>query len=259
MTTPGPTPAARRRHARGSERWPVERAAAQPRPGGAAVAGHRSHRHRHRRAGRRRSEAHRRVSTGSCSPAAGRRRRCSRSLPSQPAGLQVAAVGQATAQVLRQRGWRVDLVPDRSRMPARWSRRFAPRRDAGHAGAVSRELARVADDRERPRATRRRGHAGRGLSHRARRARRGRLPRMDRARRHRRRHVREPVGGRSSWNARSARTISTDCSRAPPPWPSARPRRGCSPSAAAAGPGGVRDACAGSPTTTLRACCKRRH
>ena len=29
-----------------------------------------------------------------------------------PAGLHVAAVGQATAQVLRQRGWRVDLVPD---------------------------------------------------------------------------------------------------------------------------------------------------
>jgi uroporphyrinogen III methyltransferase/synthase len=28
-----------------------------------------------------------------------------------PAGLRVAAVGQATAQVLRQRGWRVDLVP----------------------------------------------------------------------------------------------------------------------------------------------------
>ena len=31
---------------------------------------------------------------------------------SQPAELHVAAVGQATAQVLRQRGWRVDLVPD---------------------------------------------------------------------------------------------------------------------------------------------------
>ncbi|MEJ0037452.1 MAG: uroporphyrinogen-III synthase [Gammaproteobacteria bacterium] len=31
---------------------------------------------------------------------------------SQPGGLHVAAVGQATAQVLRQRGWRVDLVPD---------------------------------------------------------------------------------------------------------------------------------------------------
>ena len=30
----------------------------------------------------------------------------------QPAQLHVAAVGQATAQVLRQRGWRVDLVPD---------------------------------------------------------------------------------------------------------------------------------------------------
>lgn len=33
-------------------------------------------------------------------------------LATQPQGLHVAAVGQATAQVLRQRGWRVDLVPD---------------------------------------------------------------------------------------------------------------------------------------------------
>lgn len=33
-------------------------------------------------------------------------------VPVQPERLHVAAVGQATAQVLRQRGWRVDLVPD---------------------------------------------------------------------------------------------------------------------------------------------------
>jgi uroporphyrinogen-III synthase len=33
-------------------------------------------------------------------------------IPKQPPGLKVAAVGQATAQVLRQRGWNVDLVPD---------------------------------------------------------------------------------------------------------------------------------------------------
>jgi uroporphyrinogen-III synthase len=33
-------------------------------------------------------------------------------LAAQPDTLHVAAVGQATAQVLRQRGWRVDLVPD---------------------------------------------------------------------------------------------------------------------------------------------------
>lgn len=33
-------------------------------------------------------------------------------LPKQPPELKVAAVGQATAQVLRQRGWNVDLVPD---------------------------------------------------------------------------------------------------------------------------------------------------
>jgi uroporphyrinogen-III synthase len=33
-------------------------------------------------------------------------------LPAQPKSLKVAAVGQATATVLRQRGWQVDLVPD---------------------------------------------------------------------------------------------------------------------------------------------------
>lgn len=33
-------------------------------------------------------------------------------VPKQPPALKVAAVGQATAQVLRQRGWNVDLVPD---------------------------------------------------------------------------------------------------------------------------------------------------
>ncbi len=33
-------------------------------------------------------------------------------LATQPPGLKVAAVGQATASVLRQRGWTVDLVPD---------------------------------------------------------------------------------------------------------------------------------------------------
>lgn len=33
-------------------------------------------------------------------------------LSAPPRGLRVAAVGQATAQVLRQRGWSVDLVPD---------------------------------------------------------------------------------------------------------------------------------------------------
>ena len=33
-------------------------------------------------------------------------------LPAAPPGLKVAAIGKATAQVLRQRGWPVDLVPD---------------------------------------------------------------------------------------------------------------------------------------------------
>ena len=35
-------------------------------------------------------------------------------LPTRPAGLKVAAVGKATAQVLRQRGWDVDIVPEDS-------------------------------------------------------------------------------------------------------------------------------------------------
>jgi uroporphyrinogen-III synthase len=33
-------------------------------------------------------------------------------LPAAPAGVRIAAVGRATAQVLRQRGWPVDLTPD---------------------------------------------------------------------------------------------------------------------------------------------------
>jgi uroporphyrinogen III methyltransferase / synthase len=33
-------------------------------------------------------------------------------LPSPPAGVRIAALGTASAQVLRQRGWQVDLVPD---------------------------------------------------------------------------------------------------------------------------------------------------
>ena len=33
-------------------------------------------------------------------------------LPQQPSGIRIAAVGQSTAQVLRQRGWQVDVVPD---------------------------------------------------------------------------------------------------------------------------------------------------
>ena len=33
-------------------------------------------------------------------------------MPLPPEGVSIAAVGQATAQVLTQRGWRVDLVPD---------------------------------------------------------------------------------------------------------------------------------------------------
>jgi uroporphyrinogen III methyltransferase/synthase len=37
-----------------------------------------------------------------------------RIIPTQPSNVRIAAVGQATAQVLRQRGWHVDLLPDES-------------------------------------------------------------------------------------------------------------------------------------------------
>jgi uroporphyrinogen-III synthase len=39
-------------------------------------------------------------------------------VPQPPGHLQVAAVGKATAQVLRQRGWPVDLVPDEANAAA---------------------------------------------------------------------------------------------------------------------------------------------
>lgn len=41
-----------------------------------------------------------------------------RHLPSRPADLRVAAVGQATAQVLAQRGWTADLVPEEANAAA---------------------------------------------------------------------------------------------------------------------------------------------
>jgi uroporphyrinogen-III synthase len=39
-------------------------------------------------------------------------------LPTPPSGVKIAAVGQATAQVLRQRGWPVDLLPPESNAAA---------------------------------------------------------------------------------------------------------------------------------------------
>jgi uroporphyrinogen-III synthase len=39
-------------------------------------------------------------------------------MPTPPSGVRVAAVGQATAQVLRQRGWPVDLLPQESNAAA---------------------------------------------------------------------------------------------------------------------------------------------
>src|SRR6202162_3416720 len=59
--------------------------------------------------------------------------RCSSGLAPAPEGVRIAAVGQATAQVLRQRGWPVDLVPDEASAAAlidAFAARWAPR-DAG--------------------------------------------------------------------------------------------------------------------------------
>jgi uroporphyrinogen-III synthase len=54
-------------------------------------------------------------------------------LPVAPAGVRIAAVGKATAQVLRQRGWPVDLVPDEgsaaalvAAFAAQWPKGSAP-------------------------------------------------------------------------------------------------------------------------------------
>ena len=61
--------------------------------------------------------------------------------------MRVAAVGKATAQVLRQRGWPVDLVPDEANaaaLVAAFAARWAPA-GCGHAGPVPGKLARTAD------------------------------------------------------------------------------------------------------------------
>jgi len=54
-------------------------------------------------------------------------------LPAAPPGVRIAAVGQATAQVLRQRGWPVDLVPEEASAAA-LIEAFAARWSAGDAG-----------------------------------------------------------------------------------------------------------------------------
>jgi uroporphyrinogen-III synthase len=55
-------------------------------------------------------------------------------LPAAPPGLAVAAIGKATAQVLRQRGWRVDLTPEEANAAALVSA-FAARAPGALAGA----------------------------------------------------------------------------------------------------------------------------
>lgn len=53
-------------------------------------------------------------------------------IPAPPASLRVAAVGQATAQVLRQRGWPVDLLPEDANAAALVAD-FAARANSGMA------------------------------------------------------------------------------------------------------------------------------
>ena len=64
----------------------------------------------------------------------------------RPIGLRVAAVGQATAQVLNQRGWTVDLLPDDANaaglvaaFEARLSRELAGNRTRGPLAPRSRD------------------------------------------------------------------------------------------------------------------------
>ena len=93
------------------------------------------------------------------------------SLPAPPAGVRIAAVGQATAQVLRQRGWPVDLLPDEANAAAlvdAFDQRWAIAQ--GARILFPGQLARAAHHRRRPDPTRRRSGAGRGLSHRVLRA-----------------------------------------------------------------------------------------
>ena len=222
----GAATAAGRRHARGSERWPVERAVAQPRPRGAAVAGHAKSPPRDTAALDAGAAEASPSSTGSSSPAA---------TPSPPVlrALPRPAAGRCTSRQWGRRPRRccasaagASTSCRMKRTPARWSRRSRRVAKAGHARAVSRELARAADDREGPRATRRGSHAGRGLSHRARLARRRASCRsLDRARRDRRGDVREPVrGDRAGTRARQS-GLRAAARRAPRPSPSARPPR----------------------------------
>ena len=60
-------------------------------------------------------------------------------LPRAPAGVQIAAVGRATALTLRERGWPVDLVPEEGNaaaLVAAFAARFAARGSAADAGVA---------------------------------------------------------------------------------------------------------------------------
>jgi uroporphyrinogen-III synthase len=57
-------------------------------------------------------------------------------VPSAPRGARIAAIGQATAQVLRQRGWSVDLLPSEPNAAALVAA-FEAAALSGHSGAIS--------------------------------------------------------------------------------------------------------------------------
>ena len=64
-------------------------------------------------------------------------------VPSQPTGLRVAAVGQATAQVLAQRGWGADLVPaeaNAAALVAAWAARVAGAESASSSASPPKVL-----------------------------------------------------------------------------------------------------------------------
>ncbi|TLZ25059.1 MAG: uroporphyrinogen-III synthase [Gammaproteobacteria bacterium] len=106
---PGPGPQTRRGHARRDERRPLDARAEEPRTPDAAVAGGECHARRPgspyrgpRGAALVRLDRVREPQRG---------RGGARAAAGRPAGVRVAALGKASAQVLRQRGWPVDLVP----------------------------------------------------------------------------------------------------------------------------------------------------
>ena len=85
-------------------------------------------------------------------------------LPAAPAGVRIAAIGRATAQVLRQRGWPVDLTPDEASAGALVAA-FAARRteaDQGTRSSIPQARAPCRRSRRACQGARLRGDPGRG-------------------------------------------------------------------------------------------------